>query len=249
MPSFKTVLASIALAALAFSPISATATPAGVVRRDTQHAARGVSPSAAVARRAAAAKALKKRAANVFKGDASSIMTGTKLAVAAARLRCGTNAVCVNRALPGPDNSANVCYRGKCAYACNEGFAQQGEQCVATVAPGATCGGVVCDVPANGYALCTNNQCEIGCDLGFSRYSANSDGSAPYVCFNTASDPLHCGTGSNLVACPASYNGIGTPSCRNSVCRVSCPSGYTLRRANSDTNPYYCYNGLGSLVN
>ncbi|GAA6056270.1 hypothetical protein JCM3770_007286 [Rhodotorula araucariae] len=245
MPSFKTVFASIALAALAFSPISATATPAGVVRRDT-FAGRGVSPSAAVARRAAAAKALKKR--KVFTGEASSIMTGTKLAITAAQFRCGSNAICVNRAPAGPADSSNVCFNGRCAYACNEGFAQQGSQCVAAVAPDALCGGVTCAVPANGFALCTNGQCEVGCDLGYTRYSANADGSAPYVCFNTASDPEHCGTGSNLVSCPPSYNGIGTPSCRNSVCRISCPAGYTLRRAASDATPYYCYNGLGSLV-
>ena len=61
----------------------------GVVRR-SNIAARDVSPSPAVARRAAAAKALKKRA--MFKGKASSIMTGTKLAAIARRIRCGQSA-------------------------------------------------------------------------------------------------------------------------------------------------------------
>ncbi|TNY21706.1 hypothetical protein DMC30DRAFT_415772 [Rhodotorula diobovata] len=246
MPSFKTILASIALVALSFTSVSATVAPAGVVRRDTV-AARHVSPSGAVARRANAAKALKKRA--MFKGQASSIMKGTKLAAVARRIRCGTNRVCENRAPLGPANSANVCYRGACAYACNSGFAQQGDQCVPALATGATCAGVTCDVPANGYALCNNGACEVGCNLGYTRYSTNGDLSGPYVCIDTLNDATRCGTGANLVNCPQSYNGIGEPECRNGNCRVACPSGYTLRRANSDSNPFYCYNGLGSLVN
>ncbi|GAA5926970.1 hypothetical protein JCM3775_007093 [Rhodotorula graminis] len=248
MPSFKTILASIALVALSFSSVSASSVHhnGGVVRR-SNIAARDVSPSPAVARRAAAAKALKKRA--MFKGKASSIMTGTKLAAIARRIRCGQNTVCQNRAPLGPANSANVCYRGTCAYACNTGFAQQGDQCVATLAANQQCGGVTCDTPANGYALCNNGACEVGCNLGFTRYSTNGSLSGPYTCIDTANDATRCGTGANLVNCPASYNGLGTPECRNSVCRIACPTGSVLRRADSTSNPYYCYNGEGSLAN
>lgn len=190
--------------------------------------------------------------------------------------------VCENRAPLGPTNSANVCYRGNCAYACNSGFAQQGDQCVATLAANQQCGGQTCDVPANGYALCTNGACEVGCNLGFTRYSTSGNLAGPYTCIDTANDASRCGTGANLVTCPASCasrppplsslfslghlvdqedrrraradlaspladNGVGTPECRNSVCRIACPTGSTLRRADSTSNPYYCCASLSLL--
>lgn len=43
-------------------------------------------------------------------------------------------------------------------------------------------------------------------------------------------------------------NGKGTAVCKNGTCRVACDPGYVLRKAQSSTNPYYCYNGEGSLV-
>ncbi|CEQ39324.1 SPOSA6832_00824 [Sporobolomyces salmonicolor] len=73
-------------------------------------------------------------------------------------------------------------------------------------------------------------------------YTATSSG----TCVSTTNDPDNCGSVGNV--CAASYNGIGTRSCVASTCRITCPAGYSLRKAQSSTNPYYCYNGSSSLV-
>ncbi|BGP21887.1 hypothetical protein Rt10032_c01g0582 [Rhodotorula toruloides] len=276
MPSIKSCLASLALVALAFAPVNASkATSAGVVARN-QHVERSVKSSAAVARRDAAAKALKKRAgratgrttfanrktaasskgnsasnnaAPVSKTDpyaANSAFLNTKAALAAAKIRCGTNAICRTKGPAAPANGDSFCIAGSCTFRCNPGYAPGGTDGTQCVPSQTQCGGTTCDVPQFGYATCnTDGTCNIGCAAGYQRYSTNVAQTGPYHCFATQTDAANCGTPGN--ACPASYNGIGEPVCKFGTCRVSCPVGYALRRAQSATNPYYCYNGLSSL--
>ncbi|GAA5844181.1 hypothetical protein JCM5353_005895 [Sporobolomyces roseus] len=249
MPSFKTCLISLALAALSFASVNASTVNSGVVARNVVEA-RDVNPSAGVARRSAAAKALAKRAAAAAAASKNpysknSPFLRTKAALAAARIRCGTNNVCERRTAAPPANGASVCISGKCTYRCNSGFAPggaDGSQCVASAS---TCAGVTCPNVPNGYNTCdaASGACTAGCNAGFTLY----ENGASRACFATASDPENCGNPG--VVCPASYNGIGSSVCRSGNCRIACPSGYFLRRANSDSNPYYCYNGSNSLVN
>lgn len=150
--------------------------------------------------------------------------------------------VCENRAPLGPANSANVCYRGACAYACNSGFAQQGDQCVPALATGATCAGVTCDVPANGYALCNNGACEVGCNLGYTRYSTNGDLSGPYVCIDTLNDATRCGTGANLVNCPQSCTSsprlpLHLPCSRPTAYRAAADEGALVSQTTASVSP------------
>ncbi|CEQ39316.1 SPOSA6832_00837, partial [Sporobolomyces salmonicolor] len=64
---------------------------------------------------------------------------------------------------------------------------------------------------------------------------------------NALQAPQLCDSSNGYTAGP-SDNGIGTPSCSSGACRIVCPAGYSLRKAQSTTNPYYCYNGSSSLV-
>ncbi|GAA6060394.1 hypothetical protein JCM10212_004647 [Sporobolomyces blumeae] len=246
MPSFKTCLISLALAALSFASVNASTVNSGVVARNVVEA-RDVNPSAGVARRSAAAKALAKRAAAASKKapySKNSPFLKTKAALAAARVRCGTNTVCERRTAAPPANGAAVCISGRCTYRCNSGFAPGGSDGTQCVASATTCSGVTCPTIANGYNTCdaSTGACAAGCNAGFSLYQSNGE----YRCFATGSDASNCGAPGNV--CPASYNGIGASVCKAGQCKVACPSGYFLRRANSNSNPYYCYNGESSLV-
>ncbi|GAA6043140.1 hypothetical protein JCM8097_004339 [Rhodosporidiobolus ruineniae] len=292
MPAIKTCLAAIALAALAFSPVSASthsasSSPSCSLPPPPSHLGRVGSPvvtqprrfrrvflplsahlraseqrtdvltrpelaeEAGIARRNAAAAALSRRAVDSSSRAKGGINSGLdKLAVtlAAANIRCGTDAVCARRAAAPPANGASVCITGRCNYRCNDGFAPVDADSTACVASASACDGVDCQVPDNGFATCdaTTGACNIGCNAGYTRYSTTEPPTAPFFCFATATDPLNCGAPENV--CPQSYNGIGTPACKASTCRIQCPAGYFLRRAASTTNPYYCYNGESSLV-
>ncbi|BGP27686.1 hypothetical protein JCM10295v2_006660 [Rhodotorula toruloides] len=176
----------------------------------------------------------------------SSAFLNTKAALAASRLRCGSDGVCALRGPAVPANAAAKCISGKCTFRCNSGFAPGGADGTECVATDSSCGGVQCTVPANGYSTCSNGACVPGCNQGYTRYSANPDGSGAITCFDLQNDASNCGSQGN--ACPASYNGKGTAICKYGSCRVSCDPGYVLRKAQSTTNPYYCYNGEASLV-
>lgn len=248
MPSFKTCLISLAIAALSFASVNASTVDAGLVARNVVEA-RDVNPSAGVSRRSAAAKALAKRAArsSSTSGGAyapTSAFMRTKAALAAARVRCGTNTVCQRRTAKPPANGAAVCISGKCTYRCNQGFApggSDGTQCVASVT---MCQGVTCPSVTNGFNTCNDSTgaCTPGCNAGFNLYQSGGQ----YACFATDSDVSNCGAPGNV--CPASYNGIGTAVCKSGQCKVACGANYFARKANSATNPYYCYNGESSLV-
>ncbi|GAA5940345.1 uncharacterized protein JCM15063_002607 [Sporobolomyces koalae] len=243
MPSIKTCLLSLALAALSFASVNASTVNSGVVARNVEV------PSAGVARRSAAAKALAKRAAAAAAASKNpysknSPFLKTKAALAAARVRCGTNNVCERRTAAPPANGAAVCISGKCTYRCNSGYAPGGSDGTQCVASASTCGGVTCPTVANGYNTCdaSTGACAAGCNAGYTLYESGNT----RACFATQSDANNCGTPGNI--CPSSYNGIGSSVCRSGSCKIACPSGYFLRKANSDSNPYYCYNGSGSLV-
>ncbi|GAA5980314.1 hypothetical protein JCM10908_001612 [Rhodotorula pacifica] len=273
MPSFKSCLVSLALAAFAFAPINAaTSTDAGLVARN-QKVARAVKPSSALARRNAAAKALKKRAgrqtwaqqqaaknqapqaatpAPVSAASSSglgaytpgSTFLSTPQALAAAAIRCGTVFVCNARAPAPPANGVNVCASGRCSYRCETGFAPGGSDGTQCVPQQSQCGAQTCASVTNGYSSCdaAGTACVYGCSQGFTAFTSGNS----IVCLDTQTDAANCGSQGN--ACPASYNGLGSPVCRFGVCRIACDAGYVLRRAQSETNPYYCYNGEGSLV-
>ncbi|GAA5853418.1 hypothetical protein JCM8547_002446 [Rhodosporidiobolus lusitaniae] len=232
MPSIKSCLLALAVMAMAVAPINAA--------KHTE---------SAVARRAAAARALAKR--QETNDDASAYQSkawkSQKKVLAAQRIRCGTDTVCERRTAAAPANGQAVCVSGRCDYRCNSGFAPGGTDGTECVASQSSCGTQDCAVPTNGYATCdTTGACVVGCNAGFVRYSTNEAGTAPYFCFATATDANNCGSPGNI--CPSSYNGIGTPSCKSGNCRIQCPAGSFLRKAASTTNPYYCYNGEDSLV-
>jgi len=90
-----------------------------------------------------------------------------------------------------------------------------------------------CSTPANGYNTCdaATGACNPGCNAGFTLFQAGNN----FSCFAINSDADNCGAPGNV--CPASYNGIGSSVCRSGNCRIACPAGYFLRRANSNTNP------------
>ncbi|GAA5953367.1 hypothetical protein JCM8115_000506 [Rhodotorula mucilaginosa] len=266
MPSFKSCLVSLALAALAFAPVNAaTSTDAGLVARG-EKAARAVKPSSALARRNAAAKALKKRAgrqswgqrqaaqqaAPVSEAHASSSGLGaytpgsaflsTPQALAAAQIRCGNVFICNSRAPAPPANGINVCASGRCSYRCETGFAPGGPDGTQCVASETQCGTQTCAAVENGYSLCdaAGTACTYGCSQGFTSFASGD----AIVCLNTQTDAANCGAPGN--ACPASYNGIGEAVCNFGLCRVACPAGYVSRSAS--TGGFYCYNGENTLV-
>ncbi|GAA5890895.1 hypothetical protein JCM6882_008849 [Rhodosporidiobolus microsporus] len=230
MPSFKACLLAVATAALAFAPVDASATH---TRREAA--------AASLDRRAVDRTGLNK---GQYKTKSAFLQTAAALAVA--RIRCGTDAVCAARGDP-PANGAAVCITGRCTFRCNEGFAPGGADGTECVAAASACSGVTCNVPDNGYATCdaTTGACIIGCDAGFTRYSLSNPPAEPYFCFATSTDPNNCGLPGNV--CPGSYNGIGDAACKSGNCRIQCPAGSFLRRAASTTNPFYCYNGEDSL--
>ncbi|GAA5958614.1 hypothetical protein JCM21900_004655 [Sporobolomyces salmonicolor] len=250
MPSIKTCIITIALAAFSFASVEASTSTmhSGVVARDSMVKARSANPSAGVSRRAAAAKALRKRAAAAAAEAANpysknSAFLNTKAALAAAKVRCGTDTVCERRTTAAPANGAAVCITGKCTYRCNDGYAPGGTDGTQCVAAASACSGVTCADVTNGYNTCdATGACSPGCNAGLTLYQASN---GAYACFDTTSDAANCGTPGNV--CPSSYNGIGTSTCTSSTCKVACPPGYFLRKAQSTTNPYYCYNGEDSL--
>ncbi|POY71502.1 hypothetical protein BMF94_5815 [Rhodotorula taiwanensis] len=262
MPSFKSCLVSLALAAFAFAPISAsTSTDASLAARGHKEA-RFVKPSAALARRNAAAKALKKRAGRMSfaqmqaaaKAAAAaknveatttpasssglgaytpgSTFLSTPEAIAASKIRCGAARTCQITAPAPPANGISICFNGRCSYRCNTGFAPSGTECVAA---SSSCGPSTCATIQNGYATCAGDTCVYGCTQGYTLFTLGGQAQ----CINLQTDTQNCGTQGNV--CPASYNGVGAATCSFGSCRLACPINTYQRRAQSDSNPFYCY--------
>ncbi|KWU45554.1 hypothetical protein RHOSPDRAFT_32859 [Rhodotorula sp. JG-1b] len=210
-----------------------------------------VTPAAAAAPAAAAPAAAAPAVANAAPVSAvassgafdSSVLTSGSATLAAANIRCGSAFTCAARTSP-PANAAAVCLTGRCAFSCNTGYgpSSDGSSCVASAG---FCGGNACVQPENGYTTCSadGSTCVPGCNTG---YSGVTSSSGVFRCVNTNTDPTYCGSAG--VVCPASYNGLGSPICSFGLCRLACPAGSFQRAAQSTTNPLYCYNGEGSLV-
>ncbi|ORY72766.1 hypothetical protein BCR35DRAFT_307544 [Leucosporidium creatinivorum] len=253
MPAFKSILASVALMALAFSPIAAASAgkTGSLAARNANHVARSqVKASAALTKRANKAKRGTPRVKSSSTKSSSTKLTkakvadpyakgstflSTKAALAAAAIRCNKNnggdAKCGTLTSP-PENASGLCYKARCTFRCNDGFAPSGTACMAAASE---CSGVACPTVTDGYNVCTNGACAPGCFEGTTLYQAGTT----YKCFATATDAANCGAPGT--ACPASYNGVGSPRCNNSKCTISCPAGSSLRKAQSTTNPFTCY--------
>ncbi|KWU45707.1 hypothetical protein RHOSPDRAFT_32632 [Rhodotorula sp. JG-1b] len=268
MPSIKAVLVSLALSALALAPVAqaspvkadevlARRSPSFAVEKRSESrkdlAARVKRAKLAAARkvkrqrttwgqRAAAAAAAPATAAPVSAAPASSNggvysagspFLSTPQALAAAAVRCGSNFICNARTTP-PANAAALCLSGRCTFRCNNGFAPGGPDGTQCVAAAATCGTETCATIDGGYASCSGDTCVYGCNAGLSLITS---GSTP-LCVNVNADPNNCGTVGTV--CPASYNGLGTPACRNGLCRINCPAG-TYERSTANGSGSYCY--------
>ncbi|GAA5871822.1 hypothetical protein JCM3774_000310 [Rhodotorula dairenensis] len=290
MPSFKSCLVSLALAALAFAPVNAaTSTDAEqqLNRTRTLHtglaargekAARAVKPSVALARRNAAAKALKKRAGRQTWGQRQA---ASKAAAPA-----------VQNAAPVSAVAAAASSSGQGAYTAGSAFLSTPQ---ALAAAQIRCGNVfTCNArapapPANGINVCASGRCSYRCESGFAPGGADGtqcvpsqtqcgtetcasvnngyslcDASGTTCTYGCSQGFTAFGSGAAItclnvqtdaancgapgVACPASYNGIGEAVCSFGLCRVACPAGYVSRSAQSTSNPFYCYNGESSLV-
>ncbi|GAA5970860.1 hypothetical protein JCM8115_007021 [Rhodotorula mucilaginosa] len=266
MPSIKAVLVSLALSALALAPV-AQASPVkadevlarrspsffsneGAVEKRSESrkdlAARVKRAKLAAARkvkrqrttwgqRAAAAAPVSAPAASSNGGEyaAGSPFLSTPQALAAAAVRCGSNFICNARTTP-PANAAALCLSGRCTFRCNQGFAPGGADGTQCVASAPTCGTETCATIEGGYATCSGNTCVYGCNAGLSLITS---GSTP-LCVNLLADPNNCGAVGTV--CPASYNGLGTPACRNGLCRLNCPAG-SYERSTTDGSGSYCY--------
>ncbi|GAA6052262.1 hypothetical protein RTBOTA2_002047 [Rhodotorula toruloides] len=267
MPSIKSCLASLALVALAISPVAATplkVNDAALVRRAPEPAffsneaaieKRDVSRKEIAARlkRAKIAAARKAKRENRER-DTSELV---KRHVAALHEREGvTEEVLERRAIV-----ERALRRTRCGV--NDRICTQ-----SVTSPS--------DLPANGRAVCgPNHLCQVGCQPGYVLTNGacvaseptcgpNSCGTTPngvflcsgantcalvcdtsngYTargnqCINTNTDAANCGTVGN--ACPASYNGVGQPVCRGGSCRIACPPG-TVNRLTQDRSAFYCY--------
>jgi hypothetical protein len=129
-------------------------------------------------------------------------------------------------ACPARANSAARCEVGRCAYACEPGFADcDGDPAngceVDLRADPANCGRCAsrCD-PANGTGACRAGVCAIGaCAENF----ADCDGNVGNGCeADTRTNATHCGRCAN--ACPAAANAF--PGCLGGRCVTSCVSGF-----------------------
>ncbi|BGP37331.1 hypothetical protein JCM10450v2_001238 [Rhodotorula kratochvilovae] len=269
MPSIKACLASFALMALAISPIAQASPVQGndLVRRSSQpsfysneaavekrsaESRKQASSRVKKAKLAAAKKAkrasstqdegqalLKRHIAELHARDgvtAEHLERRAIFARALRRYRCSTDRVCT-RAVTAPTdlpaNGAAVCNPTThlCAVGCQDGFVLTGGECIANQA---SCGPNACGTVENGAFLCSgNNVCTLVCDTA-NGYQATPQG----TCVSTRTSATNCGAIGNV--CPGSYNGVGNPSCRNGFCRLSCPSGTTLRRT-LDGSALYCY--------
>ncbi|GAA5847280.1 hypothetical protein JCM9279_000219 [Rhodotorula babjevae] len=149
------------------------------------------------------------------------------------RYRCGTDKVCakaVTSPSDVPTNGRVFCnsVTHLCTVGCQPGFILAGGICLPTEPK---CGENVCGTTANGVFLCSgDNVCTLVCDL-----DAVASGGQ---CVDVVSSPTNCGTVGNV--CPPSYNGIGTPQCRNRNCILNCPPGSYMRRTTAGT-ALYCY--------
>ncbi|GAA6047742.1 hypothetical protein JCM3770_001755 [Rhodotorula araucariae] len=269
MPSIKACLVSFALMALAIAPI-AQATPVqgdNLVRRSSQpsfysneaavekRSAESRKQASSRVKKAKLAAARKAKRASSVQEEGQSLLKRhitelhardgvtpahlerrANFARALRRYRCAADRACalaVTDPRDLPANGAAVCNPTThlCAVGCKDGFVLTSGECIAN---SPTCGANSCGTVQNGAYLCSGaNVCTLVCDTA-NGYRATAAG----TCVNTRTSPENCGAVGNV--CPGSYNGVGSSSCRNGVCRLTCPVGSTLRRT-MDGSALYCY--------
>jgi hypothetical protein len=147
---------------------------------------------------------------------------GCESTLASDPMNCGG---CATRCA-APQNAAASCNAGRCAFACNPGFAD----CNMNPADGCeedlrssprACGGcgMACAGPAGTTSTCVAGSCETQCAAG----SADCDLNPANGCeVNTRTSLQHCGTCG--LTCAVTN---GTPVCASGTCqRASCNSGF-----------------------
>ncbi len=153
-------------------------------------------------------------------------MTGSNGCETDTRTSVTSCGACGN-ACPARANAAVSCDGGRCAFACNAGFADCNgdvtDGCeVDTRTSNGNCGscGSVCN-PPNGTPACVAGRCTVArCDDGF----GDCDGNATNGCeTNVRTSVTHCGRCMN--ECPARPNGF--PGCVLGACVVSCVAGFS----------------------
>jgi len=267
MPSFKSCFASLAVVALAFSPVTLAhkSTGKGLSGRDMHHRAGLAVGDALLDRRHAAAPAssgeLAKRklsaiaAARAAAAAAKKVTSTTSAAVAAATSdpyapgstfmtsalaeaaalhRCGTDAVCVSQ-VAVPADAFAFCNAGHCTFRCDAGFEPSGTDCIPEPT---SCGTTVCPTVPNGFTTCNGDTCVANCqtDQGFTLMQNLATGA--YACYALLTDPDNCNSVGTV--CPASYNLVGQPKCRNGACILACPRGTSLHTSSSSAEPFFC---------
>ncbi|KAM0790437.1 hypothetical protein ACM66B_003315 [Microbotryomycetes sp. NB124-2] len=98
------------------------------------------------------------------------------------------------------------------------------------------CGAKKCPInPKNGYWYCPSGpSCKLECQYGLTPNPSRN------VCYNPKFDKNNCGA--TLEKCPFSYNGIGTRSCYDGKCKITCPGGYKLVSTPSGKRQYCKHN-------
>ncbi|ORY81223.1 hypothetical protein BCR35DRAFT_86742 [Leucosporidium creatinivorum] len=119
---------------------------------------------------------------------------------------------------------------GFCILKCANGYTLRNEICYKNAA---NCQAKTCPTaPRNGVYLCVPGPaCRLVCNFG---QTPNAAGNA---CVNTKFDVNNCGAPGN--SCPYSYNGLGTRSCYDSKCKITCPNGY-YRKTTGTGDRFYC---------
>lgn len=260
MPSFKSCLASLAILAVAFAPITAAAghkTTDLHVGRDVHgasaNAARAVGSAQvgkekrAAAKAAAVQRALARRAKKPSKpatlqgttaslyGPGSAFAAG-KVAAAVAGSRCAKPNHCLT--LPTIPNSFATCLSTRfCQLQCNPGFAPGvGGASQSCVASAATCSAATCPVVNNGFNTCSSaGQCVQGCSDTFTLHS-NSGGTS-FTCLNLGGDINNCGTAGTV--CPSGY-ASGAPKCYKGKCTLTCGKSSYPMPTTSSSKPLTC---------
>ncbi|KEI37153.1 uncharacterized protein L969DRAFT_96718 [Mixia osmundae IAM 14324] len=122
------------------------------------------------------------------------------------------------------------CHHGKCSFTCKTGYYKKNGQCH----KGDDKCDKACKPITNGASKCSKkNGCTYYCDTanGFSLHKTSTG----YTCYNTMTDPTHCGNPPKV--CQQAYMYKGEPTCTNGMCGVLCSNG---KMATERNGVFYC---------
>ncbi|GAA5884950.1 hypothetical protein JCM6882_007166 [Rhodosporidiobolus microsporus] len=231
MPSFKTLIASAAMAALAFAPI-ASATP---VKVDAGSLSRRTSNPSFYSNEAA----VEKRASDESRKEAAARVKRAKVAAAKKAKRVFKEREAqdlLKRAISDAHAAQGLTKRELESRAIFE-RALRRVRCGVSDAPCARAVTAPTDLPTNGKAVCSpvTHQCIVGCQDGFVLSGGACIASAP-VC------------GAN--ACPTVENGVYLCSGAN-VCTLACDTsnGYSATAAGTCVNTLVDADNCGAIGN